>query len=344
MSKIIFLALVFACQAWDLEARTAWEDRATDLFSLRATEGCDWNYYDFSFWAKCSFWCGYETNQNKGSPINIDTTDPDLDDSKLWKLTTESGGSSSIKDNKNKWVGGKLIGEWKRKGYTFQFTVSDTVDDNDIPKIKYATEGTITHLTKNIYKLWQVHFHWGKDATEGSEHTVDGTKYPLEVHYVHKNTQICTTDAPCTDKNWLLVIGVLFEGVDAEDTPETNWVKQIANMAKYVALEELKNEGPQSREKNIHWALYRTMITGLENGFYSYKGSLTTPGCNEQVTWVVAKDTVKVYKPNLDGFRMLQHPNTVIDGVDEPQTVRILRNWRPTQDLGDRTVYELSPP
>ena len=31
------------------------------------------------------------------------------------------------------------------------------------------------------YKLEQFHCHWGKDETEGSEHTVDGNTYPAEV-------------------------------------------------------------------------------------------------------------------------------------------------------------------
>jgi len=31
------------------------------------------------------------------------------------------------------------------------------------------------------YKLVQIHFHWGSDDSKGSEHTVDGKAYPLEV-------------------------------------------------------------------------------------------------------------------------------------------------------------------
>ena len=31
------------------------------------------------------------------------------------------------------------------------------------------------------YKLASFHFHWGRDDHTGSEHTVDGHAYPLEV-------------------------------------------------------------------------------------------------------------------------------------------------------------------
>lgn len=32
-----------------------------------------------------------------------------------------------------------------------------------------------------IYDLVNIHIHWGADNTKGSEHTVDGKRYPMEV-------------------------------------------------------------------------------------------------------------------------------------------------------------------
>lgn len=32
-----------------------------------------------------------------------------------------------------------------------------------------------------VYKAVQFHLHWGKDGGPGSEHTVDGEQYPMEV-------------------------------------------------------------------------------------------------------------------------------------------------------------------
>jgi hypothetical protein len=32
------------------------------------------------------------------------------------------------------------------------------------------------------YTLLQFHFHWGENSYQGSEHYVDGYKYPLEVY------------------------------------------------------------------------------------------------------------------------------------------------------------------
>lgn len=34
---------------------------------------------------------------------------------------------------------------------------------------------------KHTYKAVQLHFHWGKNGGPGSEHTIDGEQYPMEV-------------------------------------------------------------------------------------------------------------------------------------------------------------------
>lgn len=35
----------------------------------------------------------------------------------------------------------------------------------------------------DVYHTIQLHFHWGGLASNGSEHTVDGRRYPMEVQY-----------------------------------------------------------------------------------------------------------------------------------------------------------------
>lgn len=38
------------------------------------------------------------------------------------------------------------------------------------------------------YRLANVHFHWGYDNTDGSEHAINSKKLPMEMHFVHYNT------------------------------------------------------------------------------------------------------------------------------------------------------------
>ena len=39
------------------------------------------------------------------------------------------------------------------------------------------------------YQFAQLHFHWGDSNNKGSEHTMDGQAFPLEVHLVHFNNK-----------------------------------------------------------------------------------------------------------------------------------------------------------
>jgi len=348
MSKSIGLALLLAFQVLHLEAKSdALEGRAPSLTArvIRVGTGdpsdCEWDYDDFPNWAKCSYTCGYKSNQENGSPINIDTSSDKIT-SQTFELSTPSGENLESSSYRTLWNSGDLSGKWSREGFAFQLTIDDTLDDTKVPTIKYDTDGVLTGNDGYEYKLRFVEYHWGKDATEGSEHTIDNVQDAVEVHYVHENTHASLSD---DDADKYLVIAVLYEKVDIEDD-ETNWIKKPANFARKIAIDELKSSDSDSDGnplndsselisivKDMHGYLWKTLKTALKEGHYAYKGSLTVPGCNEQVTWIVAKKKLKVYGPHLAFFRKLTFPRT---------GAQIRKNWRPTQELGDRTVYDMN--
>lgn len=57
----------------------------------------------------------------------------------------------------------------------------------DAPSAAYSISGG--GLPEGGYTLSQFHFHVGSDSTKGSEHTVNGMEYPLEV--ITTTTFIC---------------------------------------------------------------------------------------------------------------------------------------------------------
>ena len=58
------------------------------------------------------------------------------------------------------------------------------------------------------YQILQLHLHWGSDDTKGSEHTLDGQEFPLELHIVHtKNGE----EDPLNTPKGLAVTGFFFE-------------------------------------------------------------------------------------------------------------------------------------
>jgi carbonic anhydrase len=50
-----------------------------------------------------------------------------------------------------------------------------TADFKHLPQLQHGSFGA-------KYDLHQVHFHWGGNDFEGSEHRINGRQYPLEVH------------------------------------------------------------------------------------------------------------------------------------------------------------------
>lgn len=61
---------------------------------------------------------------------------------------------------------------------------------------------------------------------------------------------------------------------------------------------------------------------------FRYKGSLTTPGCNEQVNWFVAQEPVLISPSDTQAFRSLL----------DKEEFELSGNFRPIQQLHDRNV------
>ena len=147
------------------------------------------------------------------------------------------------------------------------------------------------------YQFLQLHFH------DPSEHHLDGTSYPMEMHLVHKDSE-----------GKLLVIGVLVqEGTENVEMAQAGaWVKQQVGHRMLQSGEEvigayqfdLMNVLPKNREH-----------------FYAYGGSLTTPPCTEGVQWIVFKEHIELSKDQIDRFMRAYGPIA-----------------RPVQPLHDREI------
>lgn len=132
-------------------------------------------------------------------------------------------------------------------GHTLQvnYTTSQSASD---PQITYAGK---------TYYLVQFHVH------STSEHTIDGTSYPFEVHFVHKASD-----------NSLAVVGVMLD-----------------DGAENAVISQLLDEDPgHESETTCADTVMPSAIVPTGSGFYHYGGSLTTPPCTEGVQWFVLKE------------------------------------------------------
>lgn len=72
--------------------------------------------------------------------------------------------------------------------------------------------GVIGGPVKDEHKFLQFHMHWGKDASSGSEHLINGKPFAGEIHFVNWNSKKFSkdSDAVCSsDHDGLVVLGIL---------------------------------------------------------------------------------------------------------------------------------------
>lgn len=148
-------------------------------------------------------------------------------------------------------------------GHTIQVT-------NDVPM-------TID-LGGTNYELVQFHFH------APSEHTIDGERSPLEVHFVHRSAE-----------GELAVLGILVEKGEYNPLMQTILASLPDRPGDNRHLEDLDLDMNELRPLPQH--------------YYRYKGSLTTPPCSEGVQWVIMADKREISSDQMADIVSRLHAN-----------------------------------
>ncbi|KAM3869599.1 carbonic anhydrase 4a [Diretmus argenteus] len=203
----------------------------------------------------------------------------------------------------------------------YQQTFRSTVKNNG-----HSVQVGVTHLATisggglvSGYKAVQFHLHWGKSGGPGSEHTIDGEQYPMELHIVHMKQKHTDLTAALSDPTGVAVLGFFYE--------ESN----SANRKYDPIITGLRSIKAANGNTSLPPISLGQLIPSQQNltNYYRYKGSLTTPGCTESVIWTVFEKTIPLSKEQLRAFNDLQFH----DGKPMVQT------FRPVQPLNGRMVY-----
>jgi len=224
--------------------------------------------------------------------------------------TGEHYGDQQGKRNKSATDGRLENGTVKNNGHTAQLDVIATLPGD----VGVLSGGPLN----GEYHILQLHFHWGSDDTKGSEHTLDGNMFPMEMHIVHK--KVGEPNFLSTEGG-LAVTGFFFE-VAANDNPAIEPIVSVLNnIIKPDAHFDMSGSTFKISE------LIDPIINPVTE-YGSYSGSLTTPGCMEIVNWINFINPIQISAAQLAAFRALKD-NENHDIVD---------NFRPTQPLFGRTV------
>ncbi|KAK2586534.1 hypothetical protein KPH14_011426 [Odynerus spinipes] len=195
-----------------------------------------------------------------------------------------------------------FLGKVINNGHTIQVQLSNTLP------IQLESQ-----YLSSKYNLEQFHFHWG------SEHTIDKYRYPLEMHLVHYDEQYGNVTAASQHENGVAVVATFFELSDKDNQAMDPILKAAKQVSAWVG-----SSSTSLRDKVIpHLLLPKDRTT-----YYTYEGSLTTPKCQESVTWFVMSETVAISEAQLKIFHNVSSP----DGI-------LSFNYRPIQAIGDREVF-----
>ncbi|RMC15203.1 hypothetical protein DUI87_07387 [Hirundo rustica rustica] len=132
-----------------------------------------------------------------------------------------------------------------------------------------------------VYRLRQLHFHWGSSDDHGSEHVVNGVRYAGEVGETPK--------------------------------PEMKRILEEINA--------IKTKGKNAPFPNFD----PSILFPKSHDYWTYHGSVTTPPCEECVTWIILREPIVVSSDQMAKLRSLSK-----NAENEPDHP-LVDNWRPTQ-------------
>ncbi|XP_062548362.1 putative carbonic anhydrase 3 [Armigeres subalbatus] len=162
------------------------------------------------------------------------------------------------------------------------------------------------------YILEQFHFHWG------SEHTIAGERYALEVHLVHRNSKYATLTEAAEEKTGIAVVGVLFH-VDEQSNESIGTILNVTTSVKDKVNDYVRMTGSPTLE---------SFIPKSRTKYFRYEGSLTTPVCSESVVWTVFPESLPVSLDQLEEFKSIR----------DAENEELVLNYRQVKPLNARAL------
>lgn len=147
----------------------------------------------------------------------------------------------------------------------------EVVNNGHTVEAEVPPDAARLRVGERTYRLVQFHWH------TPSEHWLDGNRFPMELHMVH------------ADENGRLVLGALVEEGRANAELEKIW-------------------SVLPREPGGHAEVHGFDVAKLLPGSlrsYRYPGSLTTPGCDQGIQWVLLAEPVEMSAAQIAAFQEL---------------------------------------
>ncbi|KAL7884091.1 hypothetical protein AOLI_G00068610 [Acnodon oligacanthus] len=194
----------------------------------------------------------------------------------------------------------------------------------DTVVVEFATGMTISGRSwlPYEYRVVEMMFHWGSKTSNGSEHTLNKRRFPMEMQFVGVAPGYVDVEAASHQQSGLAMMGVFIDIGTEENVP----FKAISDAVTKVPY-------PGDSVKVAPPALFKLMSG--DSRFYRYQGGQTTPPCLQNVEWIVFEKPIFI--SNDQYLRFACH--LYYSDKNSPEKKLLVENYRPIQSSSKHQIF-----
>ncbi|XP_055586022.1 putative carbonic anhydrase 3 isoform X2 [Uranotaenia lowii] len=241
--------------------------------------------------------------------------DGSLQEEDHWGGTCDTGRRQSPIDINSKAAVRGAYPEFDFDGYDDALTGASYINNGHTVQLNRGADSEIAIKGGGLrgkYIFEQMHFHWS------SEHTLNGERYGLEAHLVHRHSSYGSVNEAAVQKAGIAVLAVLFRVTDQSNEV----IAQILNDTNSIRTEPDRSIPLQSKLE------LEDLLPKNRDRYFRYEGSLTTPVCAESVVWTVFPETVPISLDQVEQFKTFR----------DDENHELILNYRPVKPLNLRVL------